>query len=254
MRLQGKNAIVTGAASGIGRAISEAFVREGCRVILADIDAEKGEAVAAELAAAGARVSFETVDVSRREEVAALVKKAVADMGRLDVMVNNAGVRAGPWTETLSVNLNGVVYGLRYAARAMAASGGGSIISTSSVLGLVGAGGRIDSGADAYVAAKHGVVGLTREFALEYGPHNVRVNCVCPGWTRTEMIKNLLEDESWLPRMEAIIPLRRLAEPEEIAGLFLFLASDEASYVTGATFVVDGGLTAGVGGGLIAMG
>ena len=252
MRLQGKRAVITGGAAGIGKSVARTFVGEGCRVIIADIDPEAGEAAANDLAAEGGDARAVTVDVSSRQEVSRLIEEAVSHLGGLDIMVNNAGVRAGPWTHTLGVNLTGVMFGIRYAARAMAESGGGSIINTSSVLGFVGAGGSIDSGADAYVAAKHGVLGLTREFALEYGPNGVRVNSVCPGWTETEMISNLLADENWKPRMESITPLRRLARPEEIANVFLFLASDEASYVTGAHLVVDGGLTAGIGGGLLA--
>lgn len=250
LRLENKNVIVTGAANGIGRAVALTFAGEGARVILADIDEKKGREVASDISGGGGAAEFRQVDVSVRSEMAALVKGAVADLGRLDIMINNAGVRAGPWTNTLSINLNGAMFGIRYAAQAMAASGGGSIVSTSSVLGLVGAGGKIDSGAEAYVAAKHAVIGLTREFALEYGASGVRVNCVCPGWTETEMIDNLLDDPQWRPRMEQITPLGRLGTPQEIANVILFLASDEASFVTGASYVVDGGLTAGVGGSL----
>ena len=254
MRLAGKNAIVTGAAKGIGQAIVEAFAREGCRVLLTDIDVENGEQVAASIRAAGGEATFRRLDVSSRADVATLVKEAAAEFGRLDVLVNNAGVRSVGWSDMLAVNLNGVAYGIRYAAKQMADQGtGGSVISTASVGGLAGLGYPIGSGTDAYVAAKHGVVGLTREYALGYGSHNVRINCVCPGNVETAMMRGVLTDEVWRRRLIAKTALKRVGRPEEVASVFVFLASDESSYITGAAIPVDGGLMAGVGGGLTVM-
>lgn len=250
-RLEGKRAVITGAAGGIGKAVAETFALHGARLVLADIDEQACTQIAEAISSEGGHATSRQLDVASRQEMAALIKESAADLDGLDVMINGAGVRAGPWTHTMGINLNGTLFGLRYASRIMAERGGGSIVSTSSILGLVGAGGQIDSGADAYVASKHGVVGLTREFALEYGRFGVRVNCVCPGWTETEMIQNLLGQPGWRERMEQITPLGRLAQPQEIANLFLFLASDEASFVTGASFVIDGGLSAGIGGGLL---
>jgi NAD(P)-dependent dehydrogenase (short-subunit alcohol dehydrogenase family) len=240
MRLAGKSAIVTGGGRGIGRAISEAFAREGCRVLVADIDVGNAAETAEAISRAGGSAMHRLLDVTVEGEVAATVKEAVAAFGRLDVMVNNAGVGGGyDWERTLATNLNGVYYGCLHAAEAMARQGGGVVLSTASIAGLVGLG-----GAPAYVAAKHGVVGLTREFALLYGPRGVRVNCVCPGWIETEMTRRLREDEAARRRIETQVALGRMGRPEEIASAFVFLASDEASYVTGCAFAVDGGWSA----------
>ncbi len=240
MRLAGKSAIVTGGGRGIGRAICETFAREGCRVLVADIDVGNAEEVAAAISDAGGSATYRLLDVVKEEEVAATVAEAVQAFGKLDVMVNNAGVGGGRgWQETVDINLSGVYYGLHYAAEAMAASGGGAIISTASVAGLVGLG-----GGGAYVAAKHGVVGLTKDFALVYGPRGVRVNCVCPGWIETEMTRGLTENEAFLRRTESQTALGRMGQPQEIANAFLFIASDEASFMTGSAMVVDGGWTA----------
>jgi NAD(P)-dependent dehydrogenase (short-subunit alcohol dehydrogenase family) len=240
MRLAGKSAIVTGGGRGIGRAICETFAREGCRVLVADIDVGNAEEVAAAINNAGGSAGYRLLDVVKEEEVAATVAEAVQAFGKLDIMVNNAGVGGGRgWQETVDINLSGVYYGLHYAAEAMAASGGGAIISTASVAGLVGLG----SGG-AYVAAKHGVVGLTKDFALAYGPRGVRVNCVCPGWIETEMTRGLTENEAFLRRTESQTALGRMGQPQEIANAFLFIASDEASFMTGSAMVVDGGWTA----------
>ena len=249
MRLTGKTAIITGAGRGIGRAIAETFAREGCRVLVTDIDGDNAAAVAQSIQANGGQAESRVLDVSSRPDVAALVKEAAESFGKLDIMVNNAGVSAGPWTQTLSVNLMGVAFGTRYAARAMAASGGGSIINTASTAGLVAIGAPPDTGTDAYVASKHAVVGLTKEFALAFGADGVRVNCVCPGATETEMTRGLLSIEANRRKLVEATPLRRTATPQEIANVFLFLASDESSFITGAAIVVDGGLTAVAGGG-----
>ncbi len=239
MRLAGKSAIITGGGRGIGRAVAEAFAREGCRLLITDIDVGIAAEAAEAVRAAGGVASYRLLDVSNEEEVRATVREGIEAFGRLDIMVNNAGIGGGQgWQRTIDVNLSGVYYGSLHAGEAMAAAGGGSIVNTASILGLVGIG-----GATPYVAAKHGVVGLTRDLANVYGPRGVRINCVCPGWVETEMTRNVTESEAMRRRMESQTPLGRVATPAEIAPAFVFLASDEASFVTGSALVIDGGWT-----------
>jgi NAD(P)-dependent dehydrogenase (short-subunit alcohol dehydrogenase family) len=240
MRLAGKSAIVTGGGRGIGQAISEAFAGEGCKVLVADIDAGNAEAVAAAIRARGGVAESRLLDVRDQDEVGATVKDALAAFGSLDIMINNAGIGGGRgWQETVDVNLNGVYYGCLAAAETMASSGGGVIVNTASVAGLVGLGTAMP-----YVAAKHGVVGLTKEFAIAYGPRGVRVNCICPGWVETDMTRMISENEAVMRRIQSQTPLGRLGKPEDIANGFIFVASDEASFMTGAALVIDGGWTA----------
>jgi NAD(P)-dependent dehydrogenase (short-subunit alcohol dehydrogenase family) len=236
MRLQDKAALITGAGSGIGRAIALEFAREGARLLLTDVNDEAGRAVAAEL---GEAARYRACDVSREDEVRAAVQAALDELGGLDVMVNNAGVAQRDWDTTIAVNLSGVYYGCRHAAEAMAARGGGAIVNISSMLGLIGIGAE-----DPYVAAKHGVVGLTRNFAIAYGPRGVRVNCVNPGWIETQMTAVLRENEALKQQIEQQTPLQRFGTPEEVAKAVLFLASEESSFVTGTPLVIDGGWTA----------
>lgn len=236
MRLQGKVALVTGAGSGIGRAIALEFAREGAKLLLADLNEEGGQAVATE---AGAEARFQCCNTSKEDDVKAAVQAAIDAFGRLDIMVNNAGVSQKDWDTTIAINLSGVYYGSVHAAEHMALHGGGSIVNMSSMLGLVGVGAE-----DAYVAAKHGVVGLTKNFAIRYGPRNVRVNCINPGWIATPMTAMLRDNEGIKQQVETQVPLGRFGTAEEIAKLALFLASDESSYVTGASHVIDGGWTA----------
>jgi NAD(P)-dependent dehydrogenase (short-subunit alcohol dehydrogenase family) len=239
MRLQEKVALVTGAGSGIGRAIAMEFGREGAKLLLADVNEESGEAVTAEVCGADGRARFQRCDTSKEDDVKAAIQAAIDAFGRLDIMVNNAGVSQKDWDTTIAINLSGVYYGSVHAAEYMAAHGGGSIVNMSSILGLVGVGAE-----DGYVAAKHGVVGLTKNFAIRYGPRNVRVNCINPGWIATPMTAMLRTDENIQRQVETQVPLGRFGAPEEIAKLALFLASDDASYVTGASHVIDGGWTA----------
>jgi NAD(P)-dependent dehydrogenase (short-subunit alcohol dehydrogenase family) len=240
VRLQDKVALVTGAGTGIGRAIALEFAREGAKVVVAEIDEASGRAVVDEIAGAGGEARVQRCDVAQESEVVAAIAAAVDAYGRLDVMVNNAGVAQRDWDTTIAVNLSGVYYGCKHAAERMAAQGGGgSIVNLSSMLGLIGIGTE-----DPYVASKHGVVGLTKNFAIAYGPRGVRVNCLNPGWIETAMTRPVTQAEAIRRQMETQTPLQRLGRPEEVAKAALFLASDESSFVTGAALVIDGGWTA----------
>ncbi|MHB8515430.1 MAG: SDR family NAD(P)-dependent oxidoreductase, partial [Dehalococcoidia bacterium] len=227
----------TGAGSGIGRAIALRFAAEGARVVVSDIDDAAAAAVTGEIGA-GARANH--CDTSVEAEVQAAVEATVAAFGTIDVLVNNAGIAAAEdWEKTIAVNLSGVYYGLKHGGAAMAERGGGSIINLASVLGLVSM-----PGAGAYTASKHGVVGLTRQFAVDLAARGVRVNCINPGWIETAMTAPIVAVEQFRTMIEQQTPLGRWGKPEEVAAVAVFLASDEASFVTGAPYVVDGGFTA----------
>ncbi|MFB6203205.1 MAG: SDR family NAD(P)-dependent oxidoreductase [Candidatus Nanohaloarchaea archaeon] len=241
MELDGKVAIVTGGSSGIGKAIAERYVEEGADVVIADIDEERGEETADEIGA-----EFIHCDVSDRDQVEDLVGSTVEKYGKLDVMVNNAGLGSTAGIEEMeiedyhqirSVDLDGVVYGCK-AAEPHLKETEGCIINIASIYGLVG-----DVGATAYNAAKGGVVNLTRSVADDLAQYNVRVNSICPGYVETPMTEDIQEDEEYMAHIENMTPLGRMADPEEIAGPAVFLASDEASYVTGVNMPVDGGWT-----------
>jgi NAD(P)-dependent dehydrogenase (short-subunit alcohol dehydrogenase family) len=236
MKLQDKVALITGAGSGIGRAIALEFAREGAKVLVAELDEAAGRAVADEL---GAQARFQHCDVTNEDEVRATVQTTVDAFGRLDIMVNNAGVASDDWDTTLAVNLSGVYYGCKHAAESMAARGGGVIINLASVLGLVGVGGD-----DPYVATKHGVVGLTRNFAIAFAGRGVRVNCINPGFILTPMTRGFAESQAIRQQIEGQTPMGRWGQPEEVAKAALFLASDDSSFMTGAPLIVDGGWTA----------
>ncbi len=236
-RLSGKAALVTGAGSGIGRAIAVRFVGEGARVVVSDIDRAAAERVVGEI---GPYAKAIRTDVSIEPDVKAAVDATIEAFGTIDVLVNNAGIAAAEdWEKTIAVNLSGVYYGLKHGGAAMAARGRGSIINLSSVLGLVAM-----PGAGAYTASKHGVLGLTRQFAVDLAPRGVRVNCINPGFIETAMTEAIHALDAVRTMIEQQTPMGRWGKPEEVAAVALFLASEDASYVTGAPYVVDGGYTA----------
>ena len=252
-RVKGKVAVITGGASGIGAATAAKLVAEGAYVILGDIQQEAGDAMAASL---GPAAHFQICDVTRESDVEALVEAAISRHGKLDIMFNNAGIvgAIGPmestpaeeWKLTLDILLNGVFYGMKHASRVMKKAGSGSIISMSSVAGVTGG-----LGPHAYCAAKHAVVGLTRNLAAEVGPYGVRVNCVAPYSVATPMVAHAyLGDhtaiDTTLKMLAAESPLKgRPGLADDVANAVLWLASDESGYTSGLTVTVDAGITTG---------
>jgi NAD(P)-dependent dehydrogenase (short-subunit alcohol dehydrogenase family) len=249
VRFAGRRALVTGAAHGIGRATAERLAREGARVAVVDIDGAAAQSAAAQL---GEHALALTADVAEEDALAAAVRAAVEAYGGLDVVVANAATQLygrdaradrldhATWQRTLDVNLTGAFLTAKHGAKALLAAGGGAIVCTGSPAGHYG----IAAGLDAYSASKAGVYGLVRVMAMDYAADGIRVNVVFPGITVTPMNRWWLDDPDERARTEASIPLGRAATPEEIAAVIAFLASDEASYVTGAAWTVDGGLTA----------
>ncbi len=249
-KLDGKVALVTGAGSGIGRATALLFAEEGAKVVVFDIVSEGGEETVKMIEAIGGEVVFVRGDVSKDVEVEAGVNKAVAVFGRLDYGVNNAGMEAQPaptadcteeaFARTVEVNLKGTWLCMKYEIQQMLTQGGGSIVNVSSVAGLVGV-----PAMPAYVAAKHGILGLTKTAALDYGTAGIRVNAVCPSAVRTTMLEQIIASMPDLGSdMDANHPLGRIGETREIARTILWLCSDEASFVTGHALAVDGGFLA----------
>ncbi len=252
-RVEGKVALITGAASGLGAESARRMAREGARMVLTDLQADAGQAVADEILAAGGQALFLIHDVTDAARWADVVAAAVERFGRIDVLVNSAGVGSGgqpilehtyeAWRRILSINLDGTFLGMRHAAPVMAAGGGGSIINLSSILGKVGL-----AGASAYCASKGGVLMLTKAAAVELAPTGVRVNSVHPGFIETPMVINAIRDSENANEMRDMIISRhamgRLGAPREIADGIVFLASDESSFMTGSELVIDGGYTA----------
>jgi 2,5-dichloro-2,5-cyclohexadiene-1,4-diol dehydrogenase 1 len=250
MDFDGKVTLVTGGASGLGRAAVLLLAGAGARVAVADLDDRLGAETVALAKQAGGEAEFVRTDVTREADVAALVARVVDRWGRLDGAINNAGI-SGPgklipdytldeWNQVLAVNLTGIFLGLKYEIPQMVSQGGGAIVNTSSGAGLIGF-----PGLPAYVASKHGVIGLTRSAGLEFATAGIRVNAVCPGSTLTPMLQaSMGADPAAREAMEATTPMRRLARPEEIAHAMVWLLSDDASFVNAHPFAVDGGAVA----------
>lgn len=245
--LKDKVAVVSGAGSGIGRAIAEEYAKEGAKVVVTDINEAHGEETVAAIKANGGEAIFVKADSSSAEDNKRVVDAAVEKYGRLDVACNNAGI-GGPavptgeypldgWDKVIAVNLNGVFYACRYQLEQMLKNGGGSIVNIASIHGTVAAPNSV-----AYTASKHGVVGLTKNIAAEYGQKGIRCNAVGPGYIETPLLTANLTDEM-KKGIAAKASMNRLGTPEEIANLVVFLSSDKSSFTTGAYFIADGGYT-----------
>jgi NAD(P)-dependent dehydrogenase (short-subunit alcohol dehydrogenase family) len=251
VRLSGKVCLVTGAASGIGRETALLFAREGASVVAVDINDAGGEGVASEIHGAGGEALFTRADVTSAADVEGMIRTAEERYGRLDVLFNNAGISpAGDdsvtntseetWDLVMNANLKSVFLGCKYGIPALLRAGGGSIINTASFVAIIGAA----TPQIAYTASKGAVLSMTREIAVEFARKNIRANALCPGPVDTPLLRSILSDEPKRQRRLVHVPPGRFARTSEIANAALFLASDESSYVNGATFVVDGGITA----------
>jgi len=251
-QLDGKTALVTGAGSGIGRAASLAYAREGARVVVADVNVEGGEETVQQIKEAGGEAVLVHVDVSQADDTQAMVAQAVEAFGSLDCAFNNAGISGGTdrhltadyleedWDRVMGINLKGVWLCMKAEIPQMIKQGGGAIVNTASIAGLVGI-----RGTAAYVAAKHGVAGLTRATALEYASQGIRINAVCPGYIQTPLVQGIFDRvDGYQEEVAARHPLGRLGQPTEIAEAVLWLSSDAASFMTGHNMAVDGGYTA----------
>lgn len=244
MRLEGKTAIITGGGSGIGRATAILFVKEGAKVMVADINEETGQETVKMIQDNGGTAEFQEVDVTSPEDIQRLVKATVDSFGKLDIMVNNAGIGHAEakipdvpiedWDRVVDVCMKSVFLGMKYAIPEMIENGG-SIINTASVAGIKGQ--KLQAG---YTAAKNGVIAVTKSTALEFGKHNIRVNAIAPGVIDTAIVTEWKKTKKW-PVLSTANALRRIGQPDEVANAMLFLASDEASFITGTTLVVDGG-------------
>jgi NAD(P)-dependent dehydrogenase (short-subunit alcohol dehydrogenase family) len=248
MRFAGRTVLITGGATGIGRATALAFARERARVVVADVDARQGEETVRLIGDGGGDAVFMLADVSKSSDWERVVGEIVQRTGHLDVVFNNAGIGGDSaatadyseeaFDRVLAINLKGVWLGMRAAIPQMLKQGKGAIVNNASILGFVGF-----ANAPAYVAAKHAVLGLTKVAALEYSAQGIRVNAVCPGFIKTPMLENALSAEA-MGQIAQLHAVGRMGESEEVANLVLFLASDEASFITGGAYLVDGGYTA----------
>jgi NAD(P)-dependent dehydrogenase (short-subunit alcohol dehydrogenase family) len=250
-RLEGKVALITGAGSGMGRAAAELFAGEGARVVVTDVVDDAGNAAVAAVRAAGGDATFVRADVSSWSDCEAMVQCATDTYGALHVLYNNAGIfpaddggvldtPESTWQKVMDINLKGVWLGCKAGIPAMIASGGGSIVNVASFVALVGAA----TAQIAYTTSKGGVLSMTREIAVEYARQGIRANALCPGPIQTPLLEELLSDPARRARRMVHIPMGRLGRAEELARAALFLASDDASFMTGASLVVDGGITA----------
>ena len=248
MRLEGKVALITGGGSGMGKVASELFAAEGANVVLTDVNDEAGETTASSI---GERAFYVHADVSQEADARSMVAAAIERFGRLDVLYNNAGIMplddgsvtdadGSIWDTVLAVNVKGVMYGCKFGIPAMLEHGGGSIINVASFVAWLGAA----TSQTAYTASKGAVLAMTREIAVEYAREGIRCNALCPGPIETPLLLALLSDDAKKQRRFVHIPMGRLGHAEELAKAALFLASEDSSYMTGSSLIVDGGITA----------
>jgi len=245
--MKNKTVLITGAASGIGKATAQLFAAQGANVVLADIQEEEGKAATKQIIAAGGKAAFFKTDVAKPEEMEALVNFTVKTYGRLDVAVNNAGIGGEQnavadmsiegWQKVISINLSSLFYGMKYQIKAMLENGSGSIVNISSILGSVGF-----ASSAGYAAAKHGVIGLTQTAALEYSAQGIRINAVGPGFIETPLLDAL--DADMKKQLVALHPIGRLGKSEEVAELIYWLGSDKSTFATGSYYPIDGGYLA----------
>lgn len=251
MRLSNKVALVTGAASGIGRESALLFSREGANVVVADVNQQGGQETVEQIDRAGGSAVFVRADISHADDCGQMIAEAEHTFGKLNILFNNAGVMLSEdgdsqttdeqvWDRTMNINAKGVFLGCKFGIPALRRAGGGSIINTASFVAAVGAA----TPQIAYTASKGAVLSMTRELSVIHARENIRVNALCPGPLRTELLMNFLDTEEKKQRRLVHVPMGRFGEATEIAQAALFLASDESSYITGSTFLVDGGITA----------
>lgn len=251
MRLSTKVALITGAASGIGRESALLFSREGASVVVVDVNQQSGEETVAQIESAGGSAIFVRADISRADDCGQMIEMAERTFGKLNILFNNAGVMLGDdgdaqatdeqvWDQTMNINAKGVFFGCKYGIPALRRAGGGAIINTASFVAALGAA----TPQIAYTASKGAVLSMTRELSVIHARENIRVNALCPGPLRTDLLMNFLDTQEKRQRRLVHIPMGRFGEAKEMAQAALFLASDESSYLTGSTFLVDGGITA----------